>query len=264
MDQKWYKELVSATAADRPYYKLHDTVFMTKQSQGKTLVIPDIHNDFKLAEGIIYRERPDHTVFLGDYFDDWYDTVQDAANVAKWLRESIENPDRTHLAGNHDIGYMTDNPGLKWGGYTLGKHVAVKRCKIDWKRLRTHCWIGDEAWLCTHAGVSAAFLKECGYGTIHEALRASERDLKNIDDTSMPGPFFQAGASRGGDHAVGGPLWCDYGEFEDVAGTRQIFGHTRAQAVRYGQNDTAEHYCIDTGLWHYAVYEDGKMGIFRV
>ena len=83
---------------------------MTGQCTGKTLVIPDIHNDFKLAEGIIHRERPDHTVFLGDYFDDWYDTVQDAANVAKWLRESLENPDRTHLIGNHDVSYMTDQP----------------------------------------------------------------------------------------------------------------------------------------------------------
>lgn len=42
----------------------------------KILIIPDIHNRFYEAEGIIMRENPDHTVFLGDYFNNYGDAPE--------------------------------------------------------------------------------------------------------------------------------------------------------------------------------------------
>ena len=125
----------------------------------KTLIIPDIHNDYLTAEKIILKENPDKIIFLGDYFDDFDDTVQDAINTAKWLKKSLKQENRIHLIGNHDLSYMTDNPNLKCMGYTVDKHTAIKKHSIDWNKLLMHYWI-DEKWLCTHAGFSNDFLKQ--------------------------------------------------------------------------------------------------------
>ena len=35
----------------------------------RTLILPDVHNNFGLAETIIEKENADEVVFLGDYFD---------------------------------------------------------------------------------------------------------------------------------------------------------------------------------------------------
>ena len=77
------------------------------------VIIPDLHNKCDLAEKIIRRENPDKVVFLRDYFDDFYDTVEDADNTSKWLLGSLRHQDRVHLIGNHDLSYMTENPKAK-------------------------------------------------------------------------------------------------------------------------------------------------------
>ena len=79
----------------------------------KTIIISDIHNDYFTAEKIIKKENPDKIIFLGDYFDDFDDTVKDSENTAKWLVKSLKQENRIHLIGNHDLSYMTDNSNLK-------------------------------------------------------------------------------------------------------------------------------------------------------
>ena len=125
----------------------------------KIILIPDIHNDYFTAEKIIKKENPCNVIFLGDYFDDFDDTVQDAINTAKWLKKSLKQKNRVHLIGNHDLSYMTDNPNLKCMGYRTDKHKAIKKYDVDWDKLLMHYWINDE-WLCTHAGFSNDFLKQ--------------------------------------------------------------------------------------------------------
>ena len=232
----------------------------------RILIIPDIHNAWHVAERIIRNERPDRTVLLGDYFDDFGDDWRVARNTAKWLKESLRDKTRTHLIGNHDLGYMAKNPYLRWSGYDGAKHVEIQKVGIDWNMLRMYCWV--DGWLCTHAGLSGAFLslvrKNPG-DSVEKVLGYSWDGLGGtLTDDAYDHQFFQAGYARGGNFPAGGPLWCDYDEFVDVPGTRQIFGHTRAQAVRHEKRDDTEHYCIDTGLWNYAVHEDGKMKIFDV
>jgi len=56
-------------------------------------------------------------------------------------------------------------------------------------------------------------------------------------------------------------LWCGYDEFEDIPGLNQIFGHTPNHVVRHHKTKNSEHYCIDTKLNHYAMYQNGKIGI---
>ena len=85
----------------------------------KIIIVPDIHNDYHTAKKIIKKENPDKIIFLGDYFDDFDDTIQDAENTAKWLKKSLKQENRIHLIGNHDLNYMTDNTNLKCAGYRI-------------------------------------------------------------------------------------------------------------------------------------------------
>src|SRR3989304_634903 len=123
----------------------------------KTLIIPDIHDKFTIAEAVINLEQPDSTVFLGDYFDSYFDILEEALyrtdQTASWLENSLKQKNRIHLIGNHDMNYITDKPELQRGGYAKFRHDVIKRHNIDWKKLKLYYWL-DEKWLCTHAGFS--------------------------------------------------------------------------------------------------------------
>ena len=218
------------------------------------LIIPDIHNKYELAEKIISLENPDKVIFLGDYFDDFYDTVNDASDVASWLKESMSKPDRIHLLGNHDLSYATRNPMLKCGGHTWEKHDRIESYSINWNKLRLFYYVtADKKWLLTHAGISSRFLTQ-----ISQNLDTCLEKLK-LDTNNADAPLFQVGKCRKGRYNVGGPLWCDYRyDYSDIAGINQIFGHTEQQSFKYGKNEAlnSEHYCIDTKLSHYIVITD--------
>ncbi len=55
--------------------------------------------------------------------------------------------------------------------------------------------------------------------------------------------------------------WCGYDEFVDIPGINQIFGHTPNHVVRHRKTNSSEHYCIDTKLAHYTVYQNDEMSI---
>ena len=97
--------------------------------------------------------------------------------------------------------------------------------------------------------------------SVQKVLDFSKKDLDKIDDENHIHPFFQVGFTRGGSNDVGGPLWCDYDEFADIPGINQIFGHTPNHIVRHRKTKNSEHYCIDTKLKHYAVYQDLVMQV---
>lgn len=241
----------------------------------KAVVIPDVHNKWERAEAIVDAERPDRVVFLGDYFDDFGDTVEDADSTAAWLERSLGDEARVHLVGNHDLNYMSRLQGLRCSGYGPRKHAAIARRGLEWRRLEPFCWLGWEgggggAWLCTHAGLSAPFLRLVRPGAaaadVPGVLEAARTDLDRINDEDHRHAFLQAGYARGGSAPTGGIVWCDYNaEYEDVPGLRQIFGHTRDDEVRRGRGSGgAEHYCIDTVLRHYLTYVDGTVRVNKV
>ncbi|MCE2497730.1 MAG: metallophosphoesterase [Nitrosopumilaceae archaeon] len=231
----------------------------------KTLVIPDIHHRYPTAEEIISRERPDLTIFLGDYFDDFGDGPEMAGRTAKWLARSLEcdgeEGGRIHLLGNHDLHYMTGNADYRCSGYSDAKRRVIDSYGIDWAKLRLYYWIGaaGTGWLCTHAGFSNrlyAQQRRTESEPVQDVLCRAVEDLAGASDKSVPHPFLEAGRSRGGPNSVGGLIWCDYGEFVDIPHTRQIFGHTRDSKVRRKVSPDSAHYCIDTVLCNYAICED--------
>lgn len=233
----------------------------------KVVIIPDIHNQYGIAEQIIKRENPDQIIFLGDYFDSFYDTIEEASNTASWLATSLRKANRIHLIGNHDLSYMTDNPKLKCSGYSEQKHVVIKKYKINWKKLQLYHWIDDQ-WLCTHAGLSNLFYKEMtDTKSPSDIMEFSQKDLDKIDDVNYKHKFFQAGRARNGSAKVGGILWCDYNEeFQPIPDLKQIFGHTPLPSPSHltFKDIGSEHICLDTGLRNYTIYEKGKMIIRSV
>ena len=219
----------------------------------KTMIIPDIHTDFSTAELLIKKEEPDRIIFLGDYFDAHDETEQDTNETAKWLVKSLQKDNRIHLIGNHDLSYMTMNPRLKCSGFSEHKKFIIDKYNIPWEQLRPYCFVGN--YLCTHAGVSKQFFEQYAKTGIIEFMLESDDELEHIDDIFYSYKFFQIGRSRGGTAENGGILWCDYGEFTDIPGIMQIFGHTPADEVRQEKFHT----CLDTGLRYYAVCKNNEI-----
>jgi hypothetical protein len=223
----------------------------------KTIIIPDIHNNYTKAEAMIDREKPDQIVFLGDFFDNIGNTLEDTSNTAQWLKDSLEKPDRVHIIGNHDLSYMSDNDSIKCSGYNELKHSIIKSTKIDWRKLVFHYWLDD--WLCTHAGLTRDYYieyKQKDQSVKDFLVQQSSEAMENISD-GYDHRLFNASMSRGGSSKVSGILWCDYDEFVDIPGVKQIFGHTNRRHIRYSNY----HICIDTGLKHYGVYQNREMKV---
>jgi len=129
----------------------------TALSMSTILVIPDLHNKIETAEKILKaREHSvDYTVLLGDYFDDFYDTPDIAANTAAWLKDSLQNPKRIHLIGNHDINYREPfSPVQKCAGFTEAKKNRINTIltPADWAKLKWFHYEPVGNWLFSHAG----------------------------------------------------------------------------------------------------------------
>lgn len=194
----------------------------------KTLIIPDIHNCIDKVDKIIAHEVADRIVFLGDYFDDFGDDYQTALQTAHWLAASLEQPNRIHLMGNHDIGYAIPHRSYKCSGYETGKDYAINAVlkETDWRKLKTHTWVDD--YLCSHAGVHSFYYQKYGENKpfnqwldeiCHEAMENAYANKPAL-------PILRAGTSRGGSEVHGGIMWCDRTEFVGIDGVNQIFGHT--------------------------------------
>lgn len=199
-------------------------------------IIPDIHNKWFEAEEIIDKCGADKVVFLGDYFDSIGDTMEDADKTAYWLKRSMKNNNRTHLMGNHDLTYYSEVD--RCSGFSEGKLYAINGSGVKLGHLNNYCWVGD--WLCTHAGLSMDLYRN--YNKWHSVTEF----LDNIDDTVLRLCSYMRGGF--GDHS--GIFWCDYNEFQDIPGYKQIFGHTHGDV-----RQTPEHICIDTWLKYYGLYD---------
>jgi hypothetical protein len=217
----------------------------------KTLILPDIHCHFAKAEAIISREVPDFTVFLGDYFDAYDETMEAHYQTAEWLRDSLKNTDRIHLLGNHDLSYL--DPYYACSGFAQYKLFLIRKAGVPLKRLQLFHWL-DENLLCTHAGLSNSFYQAYSNGLpIRKFLnKYSQKDLRDR--------LFNVSPHRGGRDAFGGIVWCDFDEFDHINGISQIFGHTRGDEPRIVMMEEDHYdYCIDTGLNNYIIYENDKI-----
>jgi hypothetical protein len=194
----------------------------------RTLILPDLHHQWEKAEKIIKYESADQIVFLGDYQDDFGDDYRIALETAKWLKSSLEKPNRIHLMGNHDINYAIPHRSYKCSGYEAGKDYAINSVlkESDWRKLKTHTWVGS--YLCSHAGVHKFFYEKYGSGKPFNTWidEICTEAMENAYAHKPALPILRAGRSRGGIEMYGGIMWCDSSEFVGIDGINQIFGHT--------------------------------------
>jgi hypothetical protein len=219
-----------------------------------TLIIPDIHHKIELAE----RVRANHpglpAIYLGDYFDDFYDTPADMETTCQWLKRRLADEQDLFLIGNHCFAYLAYELGVRWGacsGWTLGKQQVFHKYFPGDSLLKSCKWmVNCQGWLISHAGLTGKIEQR---GEILDWVQDAERSLT----AGVMHPAFLAGAERGGMAKHGGILWCDWNGFEPIKGIRQIVGHTPGAQVRY----KGENVCLDTHLHHYGLLESGELTV---
>jgi hypothetical protein len=64
------------------------------------LIIPDIHHKVGMVERIRANHPGMPAIFLGDYFDDFYDTPAHMEVTCRWLKQAIGRGQDTFLLGN--------------------------------------------------------------------------------------------------------------------------------------------------------------------
>ena len=224
----------------------------------RTLIIPDVHLKYKIAQSIIDSVPHDAVIHLGDHQDSFGDTIDQAVNTAKWTKDRLDAGD-TILLGNHDLPYWFPHPKHEWGcGWDSGKHFAIQRYLSTKDRKKFKLWVECAGWLLSHAGFCSMYTDLIPYHDIF------------IDETLHAGTthplIYAVGASRGGVGRGGGCLWLDWQDMiqEPVLQPfRQIVGHTPYSKPQYHKGCAVAHN-LDTHLGHYGIIEGGKLSVHEV
>ena len=226
----------------------------------KLLAVGDIHHgpNLEQIDAAIEREKPDLTIFVGDYFDQFHDHFDHARHTARWLKQSLNQPKRVHLWGNHDLPY--GNTGYAYcPGYDPAKERAIRSVMddSDWAKLKL--WHIENRWLFTHAGLSRPYAPT-NIENLATYLGTEEKAAWSALASRNPHWFWSIGTARGGFTPVGGLLWCDWEtEFIPVPGLNQVLGHTPGSNFRFKCDAQSENWCIDvtamTGITQVLVIE---------
>jgi hypothetical protein len=249
------------------------------------LILPDVHHRVEIAERAIARFPGHQPIFLGDYFDDYNDTVEDARRTAEWLRRSL-GQGRIHLMGNHDLPYRWSH--LDCPGHTQPKHAAVNKIlrPEDWNEVRLAFILrGKAPWpvVLSHAGITVANLygvedfRDTARGGRLAHLRDRSVD-EHLDEIRIQFQHCKEAADAGGHHFwlnrgsrmgerdTAGPFWLDRHDFNPITGINQIVGHTQVLTPQChhlpnSQASTSKNWFIDTKLKHAALVENGIIRI---
>jgi len=264
----------------------------------KYLILPDVHNRFEVAEKIIKSVKPDKTIFLGDYFDDFGDDPQIIADVADWFHHSVNQKDRIHICGNHDLHYwFKDNDSMRCSGYEQFKSITINDfvTKQDWEKL-VFFYILDGKWLLSHAGLHPSWIDSNKFqaGSIVESSLDKLKSFLEASSINAKKEFYKGGMhwfampgfSRSRSPYYGGITWCDWTkEFHPIRGIHQIVGHTPDYTLRWSiveeggtkiqslplervsnptlSDKSSYNICLDShpGSQYYAIYEDDKFTV---
>lgn len=234
----------------------------------KTLVISDIHNKINIVQKILDKEScADEVIFLGDWFDDFNDGINDVVNVAKFLNSIYTEKKFKFVWGNHDLYYPPfRNFHLCSGGFSADKQICIE-ATIDpkvWEQFN-FCYF-TQNFLISHAGTTSKhdwlFEKnKFDLSKFNEVILDAEKYLYTKQSHFM----FRAGFSRGGMLPVGGITWCDFHkDFEPYENLNQIFGHTIVNEPSFVYDHNSINLCLDTNLQHYAIINDSQIEIHNV
>jgi metallophosphoesterase len=192
---------------------------------GKILVCGDVHCKKEVVDQALklYQENNcDKLIFIGDYTDDWNDTVEQNIEILDYLfhLKHIMGEKLILLFGNHDISNWIGGE-FKCSGFTNIKHEQLKfsyeSAKYDFKMAHA-----DNGFLITHAGVCNSWLEYL--------LKVTEN--KKLDDEYLTKPEKVADLLNQYQfklslfYAEDSPLWLRPTEKVDYPPFKQIVGHT--------------------------------------
>ncbi len=197
---------------------------------GADLIIPDIHLQWNRADRIIQRENCDRIWLLGDYFDDYGDTVAQVEQACEWLLGVCKDKRIHRLLGNHDVYYFCDNKAYRGAGYSREKHSVIEKYfspRIIQEKFTLYG--RTRGYLLTHAGFSGRWLKKFSKASIDRNLQeAFEAMLGN-----QVHPLLNIGADRGRVERSRRSDVVRLAVLKPIAGVPQIVGHTYHKNVQW-------------------------------
>lgn len=220
----------------------------------RRIVIPDIHEYSDRVVGILAHERYDEAIFLGDWVDRFPTQPGNLTLTLDLLLALLRDPKNVFIYGNHDMPYAFPSvPQLGCSGHqwkhaeeiqmVLGGKLAKERFKLYYEA---------DGYLFSHAGLADCYAIPEWRDTVDIAMSRLDKGEMHF--------LVSAGVARGGVVPKGGLTWLDWDrEFQPVEGYKQVVGHSKGTLPRRkGPN-----YCIDTGLNHYGILEDGVFKVFN-
>jgi hypothetical protein len=241
----------------------------------KILYFTDPHQNVFFIKSIFQNERNfDHIIFGGDWFDTKHpNEVASARQTCEMmlLLDSKLGNKATWLLGNHDCSYAWALPYAKKGKYKSYENPFICSGHTEYAANEIAAILPRnffekfkmveyrEGILFSHAGVHSSFVpRKNGKYDVEFFVKKANDTLAHF--RSCEGSeLFEAGYSRGGKAAIGGPLWLDWNdEFEeDPDMPCQIVGHTKGREPRRkGKN-----FNLDCKQQWYAVIEDGEITV---
>lgn len=234
----------------------------------KTLIFPDVHLRHKALEQLLNAYPADRYVSLGDWFDMFGDTAERNRETAIWLQRHFEKFEK--LLGNHDVAYYRckQNKFYDCCGYTNVKRLVISDHISDgmWKKFRLHVWV--DGWLVSHAGVHRVLLQDVPRSEFRTVIDTVCEEALETLEAGKPHWFLGAGKDRCGwiGQEFGGIIWMDWDSLEPIEGLCQLVGHSFQQdhEPKQKSENSSDNFCIDTGLRHFSVIEDGRLQVFKV
>lgn len=203
----------------------------------KTIIIGDLHGSQHWKSILNSSKSYDVVVFLGDYFDSKiFSFEQQMNNFLDIMELKAKNPNNViTLIGNHDHAYRSVIRHTTISGYQHENQYAIgsvvdKFCDCDYLQIGYEVNIKT---VCTHAGISEAFLDYCfGSYNIFDVVD----DLNELYKTE-PTTFSFCGPESSGDNILESPLWIrpaalrkSISKFK-TNGICQIVGHTTVDKI---------------------------------
>ena len=210
------------------------------------LVLPDIHGRNFWKKPIANKDKFDHIVFLGDYFDpypseniSYEDSLNNFKDILSSFTEEELDPDVGKvelLIGNHDYAYIEEDTEVSRYSRQHAKQfreILTKLLQNNQLVLNTWITIKNTTYLFTHAGIHYEWYLEnpelCDLNTPGIIKYSLKEILQNY---GLSERINMVGIRRGGFYNSGGPLWCDVLDFinmQKFSPYYQIFGHSQVK-----------------------------------
>jgi predicted MPP superfamily phosphohydrolase len=241
---------------------------MKKDIQMKCLIVGDIHQKIDLVEKHI-AGWTDKIIFIGDYFDNFNDTPEQAREMADWLKDSLKKENRIHLMGNHDYYYRV--PMGKSGicsGFTSQKYEIINSILdfSDWNLIKYfyHEKYEDLDYWFSHAGISSHWFRHPVLGISTEIVDKKVQEAQNdIEAQNYESNFAKRINAvdwyRGGRHPRGGLLWNHWPTAELHKGVVQVLGHTTVPKIKIKTKFESKTINVDTALKQSLIIDNGNL-----